>query len=52
MKVVPVVAGRRETEYHAVAARRKLERLVERGHAERCDDPDGLARYFIRSEGA
>jgi replicative DNA helicase len=29
-------------------ARRRLERLVERGTTERRDDPDGLARYFIR----
>jgi replicative DNA helicase len=33
-------------------ARRKLESLVGRGIAERRDDPDGLARYFGRSEGA
>ncbi len=33
-------------------ARRKLESLVGRSRAERRDDPDGLARYFARSEGA
>lgn len=32
--------------------RRKLERLVETGRAERRDDPDGLARYVIREERA
>jgi AAA domain len=30
-------------------ARRKLNKLVEKGHAERHDDPDGTARYFARS---
>jgi replicative DNA helicase len=29
-------------------ARRRLEGLVAKGRAERRDDPDGLARYFIR----
>jgi replicative DNA helicase len=33
-------------------ARRRFERLVERGHAERRDDPDGLARYFLRSQAS
>jgi replicative DNA helicase len=32
-------------------ARRQLERHVEKGHAERRDDPDGLARYFAREKG-
>lgn len=33
-------------------ARRRLEALVGKGHAERRDDPDGLARYFTREEPA
>jgi replicative DNA helicase len=30
--------------------RRKFERLIETAHAERRDDPDGLARYFLREQ--
>jgi replicative DNA helicase len=32
-------------------ARRKLDKLVDRGDAERKDDPDGAARYFSRHAG-
>jgi AAA domain len=31
-------------------ARRRLESLIARGHAGRRDDPDGLARYFLRTQ--
>jgi replicative DNA helicase len=31
-------------------ARRRLEKLIAQNHAERRDDPDGLARYFLRSQ--
>ena len=40
--------NRNETE----KARRRLERAVKDGHLRRDDDPDGVARYFVREDAA